>query len=63
MYKHLLVPLDGSRLAEAALPAAFGLARKLNADVTLLHVIERRAPILQGSRVPLPMQPSAARRE
>jgi nucleotide-binding universal stress UspA family protein len=44
MFKHLLVPLDGSRLAETALPAAFFLARKLGAGVTLLHIVERRAP-------------------
>jgi len=41
---HLLVPLDGSPLAEAALPAAETLARALGADVTLLHVMERGAP-------------------
>ena len=39
--KHLLVPLDGSQLAEAALPAARLLAEKLPAMVTLLHVIEQ----------------------
>jgi nucleotide-binding universal stress UspA family protein len=44
MFKHLLVPLDGSPLAEAAIPAAVELSRKLNADVTLLHVIEKNAP-------------------
>lgn len=44
MFKHLLVPLDGSRLAEAALPAAVYLARTLRAETTLLHVIERDAP-------------------
>jgi nucleotide-binding universal stress UspA family protein len=44
MFKHLVVPLDGSRLAEAALPAAAYLAQKLGASVTLLHVIERAAP-------------------
>lgn len=41
MFKHLLVPLDGSRLAEAALPAAAYLARTLGASVTLIHIIER----------------------
>jgi nucleotide-binding universal stress UspA family protein len=41
---HLLVPLDGSRLAEAALPAATALAEHLGARVTLLHVMERHAP-------------------
>jgi len=44
VYRHLLVPLDGSRLAESALPAAAELARRLNARVTLLHVIEAEPP-------------------
>lgn len=44
MFKHLLVPLDGSRLAEAAVPLAARLASKAQARVTLLHVIERAAP-------------------
>ena len=51
MYKHLLVPLDGSALAEAALPAAAWLARTLNARVTLLHVIEQdAAATIHGER-------------
>jgi nucleotide-binding universal stress UspA family protein len=41
MFKSILIPLDGSHLAEAALPAAASLAEKLNALVTLLHVIEQ----------------------
>ena len=44
MFEHLLVPLDGSRLAEAALPAAAALSERLGAQVTLVHVIERNAP-------------------
>jgi nucleotide-binding universal stress UspA family protein len=44
MFKHLLVPLDGSRLAETALPAVAYLAQTLNVSVTLIHVIERHAP-------------------
>jgi len=44
MFKHLLVPLDGSHLAEAALPPAIYFALALNAKVSLLHVIERDAP-------------------
>jgi nucleotide-binding universal stress UspA family protein len=44
MFKHLLVPLDGSRLAEASLPMAAYLAEALGAWVTLTHVIERDAP-------------------
>ena len=44
MFRHFLIPLDGSRLAEAALPPAAWLARALNATVTLAHFIERDAP-------------------
>ncbi|MEA5115680.1 MAG: universal stress protein [Geobacteraceae bacterium] len=44
MFSHLLLPLDGSSLAEAALPAAISLARSFAARVTLFHVIERSAP-------------------
>src|SRR5512136_734504 len=44
MYKHILVPLDGSILAEAALPAAVSLAQTFKAPVTLLHIIEQDAP-------------------
>jgi nucleotide-binding universal stress UspA family protein len=44
MFKHILVPLDGSKLAEAALPAAVSLAETFHAPVTLLHIIEQDAP-------------------
>ena len=44
MFKNLLVPLDGSRMAESALAAAAYLAPKLRARVTLMHCIERAAP-------------------
>ncbi len=38
-YKHILVPLDGSKFAEQVLPDAFALAHLNEADVTLLKVI------------------------
>lgn len=44
MFEQLLVPLDGSNMAESVLPAVSTLARKLNIVVTLLHVIEKDAP-------------------
>jgi nucleotide-binding universal stress UspA family protein len=44
LFKHLLVPLDGSSLAESVLPAAAYLAEKLSASITLIHIIERNAP-------------------
>lgn len=44
MFKRILVPLDGSALAESVLPAAASLASTLDASITLLHVIEQHAP-------------------
>lgn len=44
MYSRLLVPLDGSRLAESVLPAVERLAKVGHATVLLLHVVERDAP-------------------
>ena len=42
--QRILVPLDGSRLAEAALPIAARLAAAFGATIALLHVIEKDAP-------------------
>jgi nucleotide-binding universal stress UspA family protein len=40
----ILVPLDGSRLAEAVLPAARSLAETFGAQLRLLHVLEHEPP-------------------
>jgi nucleotide-binding universal stress UspA family protein len=42
MYNNILVPLDGSELAEVVLPYAKELAGRLDLDLTLLHVCESR---------------------
>jgi nucleotide-binding universal stress UspA family protein len=44
MFRRLLVPLDGSRLAEAVLPAVNRLCELISCSVQLLHVIEKRPP-------------------
>jgi nucleotide-binding universal stress UspA family protein len=44
MIRRILVPLDGSQLAEAALPAAASLAGRLGTAVGLVHVLEKHAP-------------------
>lgn len=44
MYQRLLVPLDGSRLAESVLPVAGTLAELVSGSIQLLHVIEKAAP-------------------
>ncbi len=43
MFKRLLVPLDGSRLAESVLPTAVFFAEKFGATILLLHAIEQDA--------------------
>ncbi len=40
MYSKIMVPLDGSELAEAALPYAEELAARLGSDIVLMHVYE-----------------------
>jgi nucleotide-binding universal stress UspA family protein len=44
-FTRILVPLDGSRLAEAVLPAACSIAQKLGARLLLVHVLERDPPV------------------
>jgi nucleotide-binding universal stress UspA family protein len=47
----VLVPLDGSRLAESVLPAAEAFARHFQARFALVHVIERNVPAtIHGER-------------
>jgi nucleotide-binding universal stress UspA family protein len=49
MLCQVLIPLDGTRLAEAVLPLAASLAEKAKARVSLLHVLERAArPSVHG---------------
>jgi nucleotide-binding universal stress UspA family protein len=49
--KHILVPLDGSQLAETVLPLAGLLAEKNAAELTLFHVIEEKPPdTIHGER-------------
>jgi nucleotide-binding universal stress UspA family protein len=40
MFRHILVPLDSSRVAAAALPYAVALARAADARISLLSVVE-----------------------
>ncbi len=47
----IMLPLDGSRLAEAALPYAEELARKLSLKILLVRVVEARGSLWMGSFV------------
>lgn len=44
MFENILVPLDGSQLAEDVLAPVVTLAARLGSRVTLIHVLEQNAP-------------------
>jgi nucleotide-binding universal stress UspA family protein len=44
VFRHILIPLDGSERAASAVPAGTALAACLGATITLLHVIEKNPP-------------------
>jgi len=51
MFLRILVPLDGSQLAESVLPVVRFLALSMGARVVLVHVIEQNAPhVVHGDR-------------
>lgn len=49
MYKRILVPLDGSKLAEQVIPYVHLFQRRLGSRIELLQVIENPPPELQDS--------------
>lgn len=51
MFRHILLPLDGSALAESVLPSAAYLAQVLRAKITLIHIVEKDgSPTVHGER-------------
>jgi nucleotide-binding universal stress UspA family protein len=44
VFKRILVPLDGSKLAESVIPLACSLAGQLQATLVFFHVVEKKAP-------------------
>jgi nucleotide-binding universal stress UspA family protein len=62
-YKHILVPLDGSQMAEVALPHALELARLCNAEVTLLVVIPPILEIIETDAEPIYVDEQVRARE
>ncbi len=49
MFKKILVPLDGSEVAERALPPAMTIARKAQGEITLLRVSVHQQIILPST--------------
>ena len=40
MFKHILIPVDGSATATLAVDKAIGLAKAFGSDVTVIYVID-----------------------
>jgi nucleotide-binding universal stress UspA family protein len=61
VFKKVLVPLDGSELAEAVLPYVEDLGKRCAAEIILLQVVatppDRTTAIYQPPRGDMPMQP------
>lgn len=55
MFKRIAVPLDGSLLAEQALPEAVKLARCLDASIVLLHGVELPSYAVRATAHNLPL--------
>ena len=49
MYRHILIPTDGSELAEQAVTNGLSLAKFLGAKVTVI-IVEQQEPIWLGAR-------------
>ena len=49
MYKNILLPLDGSKIADEVIPAAISLAKSFDAIITLIQVVEV-IPVLKEAR-------------
>jgi nucleotide-binding universal stress UspA family protein len=62
MISHLLVPLDGSALAECVLPHVSAIAQAFNARITLLHIVELPHEI-RGEHAIDPLEWGLKRRE
>ena len=51
LFRHLLIPLDGSAMSEAVMPTVVALADKTHTTITLLHLIEQHVKAqIHGNR-------------
>lgn len=60
MYTHILIPLDGSELAEQVLPHVQALAEKFNPTITLLRAVMLPTPAIASMPVGMSMTPLGA---
>ncbi len=54
MYKHILVPVDGSETSNLALKQAIGVAKEQHGEIRLIHVAEEM-PVYMAAEAPYPL--------
>jgi len=57
MFKHILVPTDGSELSRRAATAAIDEARATGAKLTVLHAMPPATPLVFGDLLPVAYMP------
>jgi nucleotide-binding universal stress UspA family protein len=57
MFKHILVPTDGSELSKRAAAAAIEQARATGARLTVLHAMPPATPLVFGEMLPVAYMP------
>ena len=62
MFKHILLPTDGSELSVAAIGQGVRFAKSINAKVTGLCVMPHQHPFLYETEIPMSALQEAAKR-
>lgn len=63
MFKHILIPTDGSKLSEAALRAGLQLAKEQSSEVTVLYVLPDYSALMYSSAGMVAYNPSELRQD
>ena len=63
MFKHILIPTDGSKLSEAALHAGLQLAKEQGSEVTVLYVMPDYSAMMYSSEGMVGYSPSELRKD
>ncbi len=61
MYRHILIPTDGSELAERGVAHGLALAKSVGAKVSIIHVVEPLLAVTGDFADPLDRAENAAR--
>jgi nucleotide-binding universal stress UspA family protein len=57
MYKHILVPTDGSKLSDKGVKETIRMAKAIGADITAVHVVDNTYSVFQNEGFVMPDLP------